>query len=204
MTPLSTDVLVIIDVQNDFVNGALGQPGADAIIEPINALVRAFEHVVVVKDWHPKDHISFATNHPGAKIGDQVDVPYGKQPLYHEHCVQGTYGAELDARLDVMKAELILQKGYRSSTDSLSAFYEADDTTTGLGAYAKAREFERVFLTGLARYGCVLASAVGSVKDGFETYIVHDATAGDYNVEECDKLIAELGIRWITSSDLVL
>jgi nicotinamidase/pyrazinamidase len=203
MTILPTDVLIIIDTQNDFVTGVFGKPESEAIIEPINALVEAFDHVVVVKDWHPKDHISFATNHAGTQMGDKIDAVYGKQPVYHDHCVQGTKGAELDPRLEVTKAELVLHKGYRSGSDSLSAFYEADGTATGMGAYLKARNFKRVFLVGLARYGCVLQSALGSVKDGFETTMVRDATAGDHNVEENDKLIAEVGIKWINSSELL-
>jgi nicotinamidase/pyrazinamidase len=203
MTILPTDVLIIIDTQNDFVTGVFGRPESEAIIGPINALVEAFEHVVVVKDWHPRDHISFASNHPGAKMRDRIDAPYGKQPVYHDHCVQGTKGAELDPRLEVTKAELILHKGYRSVSDSLSAFYEADGTATGMGAYLKARNFKRVFLVGLARYGCVLQSALGAVKDGFETAIVRDASAGDHDVEENDKLIAQAGIKWINSSELL-
>jgi nicotinamidase/pyrazinamidase len=159
--------------------------------------------VVVVKDWHPRDHISFASNHPGTKMRDKIDAPYGKQPVYHDHCVQGTKGAELDPRLEVTKAELILHKGYRSGSDSLSAFYEADGTATGMGAYLKARNFKRVFLVGLARYGCVLQSALGSAKDGFETAIVRDASAGDHDVEENDKLIAQVGVRWLNSSEIL-
>ena len=203
MAILPTDVLIIIDTQNDFVTGVFGRPESEAIIGPINALVEAFDHVVVVKDWHPRDHISFASNHPGTKMRDKIDAPYGKQSVYHDHCIQGTKGAELDPRLEVTKAELILHKGYRSVSDSLSAFYEADGTATGMGAYLKARKFKRVFLVGLARYGCVLQSALGSARDGFETTMVRDATAGDHDVEENDKLIAQAGIKWIDSSELL-
>jgi nicotinamidase/pyrazinamidase len=203
MKLLPTDALIIVDTQNDFVTGPFSQPGHKSIIAPMNALVKAFDHVIVVKDWHPADHVSFASAHPGGVVGGEVETYYGKQKTFIDHCVQGTKGAELDPDLEVTKAELVLHKGYRSSTDSFSAFYEVDGLATGMGAYLAARGFKRVFLTGIARYGCVLQSAFGAVKDGFETFIVRDASAGDHNVEENDKLIAAAGIVWINSADIL-
>jgi nicotinamidase/pyrazinamidase len=202
--PLSSkDALVVVDVQVDFVSGALAVPGAEVVIAPINRLARVFEHVIVTTDWHPADHISFVSNHPGAKTGDCIATSYGEQTLHVAHCVQGTSGVELDPRLELGKAELIVRKGYRRDVESYGAFYDGAGNSTGLGAYLKARGFERVFCTGLARHVCVLNTALGAARDGFDTFIVTDASAGDYDVEVNNLRLAAAGVKW-TSSERML
>ena len=161
MSPIMTidadDVLLIIDIQNDFLRGgALAVPGGDVIVPIVNRLVRVFAHVVVTQDWHPEGHASFASSHEGAKPFDVVRTPYGEQPLWPDHCVQGAPGAELHEELDVDSAFLILRKGVKADVDSYSAFAEADGkTTTGLAALLKARGARRVRACGLATDYCV-------------------------------------------------
>ncbi len=196
------DVFIVIDVQRDFVSGTMAIPGAQEIITPINETAGKFAHVVVVTDWHPADHVSFAASHPGSKHMDRVQVAYGEQGVFNTHCQQGTPGAELDPGLELTKAELTFRKGYRSEVDSFGAFYENDGTATGLGAYLKARGFERVFCAGLARYGCVMQSALGAAKDGFETFIVTEASAGDRDVETNNEKLAAAGVKWVSTADL--
>lgn len=198
------DVLIVIDVQNDFVSGTMAIPGAQEIITPINSAAKLFDHVVITTDWHPVGHVSFASAHPGAKERDTVKVSYGEQGVYADHCVQGTWGAELDPGLELTKAELTFRKGYRKDVDSYGAFYENDrETNTGLGAYLKARGFERVFCAGLARYGCVMQSALGAARDGFEVYMLRDASRGDRNVEENNRKLEEAGIKWTDTTELM-
>jgi len=198
------DVLIVVDVQNDFVSGTMAIPGADAIIEPINASARAFGHVVVVTDWHPVGHVSFASAH-GTEHGASVDTPYGEQRVWNDHCVQGTDGAELAPGLELTKAELVFRKGYRHDVDSYGAFWENDqETATGLGGYLRARGIERVFVAGLARYGCVLQTALGARRDEFETYMIDDAAAGRPDAEAekvAERTIADAGIGWVRSTD---
>lgn len=197
------DVLIVVDVQVDFVSGSLAVPGGEVVIAPINRLAEQFAHVVVTTDWHPADHISFVENHPGKAVGDVVRTSYGEQVLHVAHCVQGTIGAELDPRLELTKAELTFRKGYRRDTESYGAFYDGAGNATGLGAYLKARGFERVFCTGLARYVCVLNTALGAAKDGFETFIVTDASAGDYDVEANNRRLDEAGVKWVMSDEVL-
>lgn len=201
------DVFLVVDVQNDFVSGSMAIPGSESIIGPINATAEAFEHVVVVTDWHPADHVSFASAHPGASHGDTVEVPYGEQRVWNDHCVQGSEGAQLAPGLELTKAELIFRKGYRTGVDSYGAFYENDvETRTGLGDYLKARGIERVFVSGLARYGCVMQTALGAAKDGFEVYMVDDAAEGrptdPADEAAAEATIAAAGIRWTHSTEL--
>lgn len=197
------DALIVVDVQVDFVSGALAVPGGEVVIMPINRLARAFEHVIVTTDWHPADHVSFVASHPGAGVGDRIATSYGEQVLHVAHCVQGMPGAELDPRLELGKAELIVRKGYRRDVESYGAFYDGAGNATGLGAYLRARGFERVFCTGLARYVCVLNTALGAARDGFETFIVTDASAGDYDVEANNLRLAAAGVKWTSSGDIL-
>lgn len=203
MQPGPRDVLLVVDVQNDFVSGSLAIPGAAAIIAPVNAAARLFDHVVIVTDWHPAGHVSFASAHPGAAIRDVIVTRYGPQTVHADHCVQGSWGAELCPGLALGKAELVFRKGYRRAVDSYGAFYENDTVTpTGLGAYLRARGFERVFCAGLARYACVMQTALGARRDGFAAVILRDATAGGINPEESERLIAEASITWMETTVL--
>jgi nicotinamidase/pyrazinamidase len=173
----ASDVLLVIDVQNDFLaGGALAVPEGEAIVPLVNRLIKAFAHVVVTQDWHPQDHASFASTHDGAKPFDVVTAPYGEQRLWPDHCVKGGPGAALHAALDVDSAFLILRKGMNPGVDSYSAFTEADGkTTTGLAALLKARGARRVFACGLATDYCVAHSALDARAAGFETFVIDDA-----------------------------
>ena len=167
------DVLLVIDVQNDFCDGgALAVPGGQEVVPVIHRIAPAFGHVILTQDWHPQDHLSFASNHPGRVAFDTV----GDQVLWPDHCVQGSLGASLHPHLLLDKVELILRKGFRSGMDSYSAFRENDRITrTGLTGYLRERGLGRIFLAGLAYDYCVRFSAIDSVQAGFETYVVEDA-----------------------------
>ncbi len=172
-----SDALLVIDVQNDFVEGgALAVSGGASIVPLVNRLINAFRQVVVTQDWHPSGHASFASSHPGAKPFERIELPYGSQTLWPDHCVQGEPGAELHEELDVDAAFLVLRKGANADIDSYSAFTEADGTTTtGLDAMLKARGVERVFVCGLATDYCVAYSALDARAAGLETFVIDDA-----------------------------
>jgi nicotinamidase/pyrazinamidase len=174
------DLLLVVDVQNDFCpGGALAVPGGDAIVPVVNRLARNFAHVVLTQDWHPPGHSSFATAHPGHEAFSTIEMPYGAQILWPDHCVQGSRGAAFHTGLDIPRAELVLRKGYHPAIDSYSAFRENDrKTATGLAAYLRERGFERVTLCGLATDFCVLYSALDAVAAGFTTTVVLDACRG--------------------------
>lgn len=176
----STDVLLVIDVQNDFLpGGALAVPEGDAVIAPINRLAERVPHVVLTQDWHPPGHASFHGSHPGKAPYDIADLHYGEQVLWPEHCVQGTRGAELAAGLNTERAELVIRKGHHPGIDSYSAFLEADRRTrTGLTGYLAERGLKRLLLAGLATDFCVLWSALDARRDGFEVFVVEDAVRG--------------------------
>jgi nicotinamidase/pyrazinamidase len=178
--PGERDILLVVDVQNDFCpGGALAVPEGDAIVPAVNRLASGFAHVVLTQDWHPAGHLSFAGAHPGRQPFETVDVSYGRQILWPDHCVQGTPGAAFHPGLDIPHAELVLRKGYHRSIDSYSAFRENDRrTATGLGAYLRERGFERVTLCGLATDFCVLYSALDAVAAGFQATVILDACRG--------------------------
>ncbi|EEX09211.1 pyrazinamidase/nicotinamidase [Ruegeria lacuscaerulensis ITI-1157] len=171
-----THALIVIDVQNDFCpGGALAVPNGDEIVAPINAMMPDFDAVILTQDWHPAGHSSFASSHPGKAPYDLVEMPYGPQILWPDHCVQGTPGAEFhpDLRTD---ADLILRKGFRSAIDSYSAFFENDRTTpTGLEGYLRNRGIDRLTLVGLATDFCVHYSAVDAARLGFDVTVRTDA-----------------------------
>lgn len=171
------DVLVVIDVQNDFCpGGALEVKEGDAVVPVINGLARRFRHVVLTQDWHPAGHASFASSHPGKAPYEMVELSYGTQVLWPDHCVQGTRGAEFHPNLDVPMAELVLRKGFRPAIDSYSAFAENDRaTSTGLAGYLRERGLARLFMAGLAYDFCVHYSAVDGRRAGFETLVIEDA-----------------------------
>ncbi len=170
-------VLVVIDVQNDFCpGGALAVGEGHEVVPPINALIGHFEHVVLTQDWHPEGHSSFASSHEGKEPFGSVEMHYGAQTLWPEHCVQGTRGADFHPELAWDKAQLIIRKGFRPGIDSYSAFFENDRTTpTGLGGYLRERGLTRLVLTGLATDFCVAYSALDAARLGFDTTVVMDA-----------------------------
>ena len=170
----TNDVLLVIDVQNDFCpGGALAVGEGDAVVPVINALTERFDHVVLTQDWHPAGHSSFASVHSGSAPFEVITMPYGPQVLWPDHCVQGTVGAAFHAKLLVDRAELVIRKGFRGAIDSYSAFYENDRRTpTGLAGYLRERGFKRVFLAGLATDYCVYYSAVDARREGFEAIVI--------------------------------
>jgi len=200
----SADALLVIDVQNDFCpGGALAVPKGDEVVPVINRLGRRFEHVILTQDWHPAGHISFASSHPGSKPFQSIQVAYGTQTLWPDHCVQGTRGADFHPDLDVPHAELVIRKGFRRNIDSYSAFLEDDHTTpTGLAGYLRERGLKRLFLCGLAYDFCVRFSAVDGTAAGFECLVIEDATRAvglSGSVEESDMHLSSLQIKRITS-----
>jgi nicotinamidase/pyrazinamidase len=168
------DLLLVIDVQNDFCpGGALAVGDGDAVIPVINRLSERFSNVAVTQDWHPPGHSSFATAHPGSAPFQTIIMPYGEQTLWPDHCVQGTRGAAFHPQLSTQHAELVIRKGFRAEIDSYSAFYENDRCTpTGLSGYLRERGLQRLFLVGLATDYCVHYSAVDARRLGFETVVV--------------------------------
>jgi len=168
------DVLLIIDVQNDFCRGGtLAVADGDAVVPVVNRLIERFDHVVLTQDWHPPGHSSFATSHPGSAPFESVTMPYGQQTLWPDHCVQGTSGAAFHPQLVTDRAELVIRKGFRPAIDSYSAFYENDrKTPTGLAGYLRERGLKRIFLAGLATDYCVYYSAVDARRLGFDTVLV--------------------------------
>lgn len=177
MIILQTDILIIVDVQNDFCpGGALAIRGGDQVVPIINDLSRKFSPIILTQDWHPADHSSFASSHGDAKPFSSMDMTYGVQTLWPDHCIAGTKGAAFHDDLHVDKAELIIRKGFRRAIDSYSAFYENDQTTpTGLAGYLRERGFKRLFFSGLAMDYCVGFSALDAVQSGFEAIVIEDA-----------------------------
>jgi nicotinamidase/pyrazinamidase len=176
--PLSTDVLLVIDMQNDFCpGGSLAVAGGDAIINIINDLGSRFDHVILTQDWHPEGHISFASSHPGSEPYSTFQATYGPQALWPDHCLQESQGAQMHPSLDLPPAELVLRKGFRREIDSYSAFLENDHRTpTGLAGYLRERGLKRLFLCGLAYDFCVRFSAIDGTALGFECLVLEDAS----------------------------
>jgi len=168
------DLLLVIDVQNDFCpGGALAVADGDAVVSVINRLTARFDHVVLTQDWHPAGHSSFASSHAGAAPFSCITMPYGPQTLWPDHCIQGTSGAAFHPQLATEKAELVIRKGFRAAIDSYSAFFENDKTTpTGLAGYLRERGLKRVVMAGLATDYCVQYSALDARRLGFETAIL--------------------------------
>ncbi|MGI9389360.1 MAG: bifunctional nicotinamidase/pyrazinamidase [Boseongicola sp.] len=170
----ANEAILVIDIQNDFCpGGALAVPGGDEIIAPINALVPEFPVRVFTQDWHPADHLSFASQHDGHDQFTLIEMPYGPQVLWPDHCVFGSEGAAFHRSLDTIPADLIVRKGFRREIDSYSAFFENDhETSTGLEGYLRSRGVESVTLVGLATDFCVNYSAVDAVRLDFKVTVI--------------------------------
>jgi nicotinamidase/pyrazinamidase len=199
--------LIVVDVQNCFVDGGtLPVKGGAEVVPVINKLAPAFENIVVTQDWHTPGHASFASTHAGKKPFETASMPYGTQVLWPDHCVQGSDDAALLKDLKLPTAQLIIRKGFHKDVDSYSAFEEADrKTSTGLGAYLKARNVDTVFVTGLATDFCVAWTAMDARKAGFATYVIEDATrAIDLNgsLAAAWKQMADAGVKRIQSADI--
>ena len=171
------DVLIVVDVQNDFCpGGALAVPHGIRVVAPVHKAARSFDHIVLTQDWHPPGHLSFATRHPGKKPFESIETPHGTQELWPDHCVQGTRGADFHPSLHLAQAELILRKGHRIDIDSYSAFFENDHTTpTGLAGYLRERGLKRAFFAGLAYDFCVGYSALDARRLGFPAVVIREA-----------------------------
>jgi len=198
------DILLIVDMQNDFCpGGGLAVPRGDEIVPLVNRLAARFRHVVLTQDWHPRGHLSFASSYPGRTPYETIALAYGTQVLWPDHCVQGTRGADFRADLAVPHAELVLRKGYHREIDSYSAFVENDRrTSTGLAGYLRERGFARVVVAGLAFDFCVRYSAEDAHRAGLQVTVVEDACRGidvDGSVAQTRRRLAELGIPRISA-----
>jgi len=201
----SDAVLLVIDVQNDFLpGGALTVPRGDEVVPVINRLAEKFANVILTQDWHLPRHISFASRHAGRQPFETIELPYGIQVLWPDHCVQGSRGAEFAAALAINHAQAVIRKGYHAHTDSYSALLEADRVTpTGLKGMLHERGLRRVFCCGLATDFCVAWSALDAQAAGFETLVIEDAcraidTGGSLAAARRD--LAAAGVR-MTSAD---
>lgn len=199
--------LIVVDVQNCFVTGGtLAVKNGEAVVPVINRIAPKFSTVVMTQDWHTPGHVSFASAHPGKNPYDTVELSYGIQVLWPDHCVQGTDDAKLRDDLDLSKAQLIIRKGYHRDMDSYSAFAEADHTTvTGLGGYLVQRGIRSVFLAGLATDYCVAWTAIDARTAGFDTYVIEDACrAVDLNgsLGAAWKRMARSGVKRIQSENI--
>lgn len=204
-TPGERDVLLVVDIQNDFCPGGnLAVPHGDEVVPVINTLADKFAHVVLTQDWHPAGHQSFASSHPGKQPFETIEVAYGPQILWPDHCVQGTKGAAFRDDLNITRAELVLRKGYHREIDSYSAFYENDRKThTGLAGYLRERGFTRVFLAGLAFDFCVRYSAEDAHREGFAVIVIEDGCRAidmDGSAQATRDLFKKLGVRCINAS----
>jgi len=198
--PRKDTALIMIDIQNDFCpGGALAVAGGDEIVGRVNALQKDYAVRVLTQDWHPADHSSFASNEPGAEAFSVIDMPYGPQVLWPDHCVQGSKGAEFHPDLQTDRADLILRKGFRSAIDSYSAFFENDHKTpTGLEGYLRERGVHDLVLVGLATDFCVRYSAVDAARLGFGVTVLEGACRAidlDGSLAEAQRDMAEYGVK---------
>jgi nicotinamidase/pyrazinamidase len=201
------DVLLVVDVQNDFCpGGALAVPRGDEVVPVINNLAEKFRHVVLTQDWHPRGHLSFASSHPGKKPFETIAAAYGPQVLWPDHCVQMTAGAKFRPALRISHAGLVIRKGTDRSIDSYSAFYENDRITpTGLVGYLRERGVTRVFVAGLAFDFCVRYSAEDARRENFAVFVIADACRGidvDGSVGATRASLEGLGITCVTAGEL--
>lgn len=201
------DVLIVTDVQNDFCpGGALAVPGGDVVIEVIQQVAPRFEYIVLTQDWHPVGHSSFASAHAGRQPFEQIELSYGAQTLWPDHCIQGSKGAEFHPALHLPRAELILRKGFRPQIDSYSAFFENDRITpTGLAGYLEERNLTRVFLAGLAYDYCVGYSALDARRVGLQAVVIRDACRAidlEGSVAKIESQFANAGVMLIESAEI--
>ena len=204
----SRTALLVIDVQNDFIpGGSLPVPEGERIVPLINQLALQFQQVVIAQDWHPRGHASFASSHPGRQPYDVIQLPYGEQTLWPDHCVQSSAGAEFHPELDLPHAQLVIRKGCNPDIDSYSAFLEADRrTTTGLAGYLSERGIDTVYMVGLALDFCVMYSALDARAAGFNAVVVLDACRAidlDGSLAAAIERMQVAGVQLIQSTDLI-
>lgn len=198
--------LLIIDVQNDFMpGGSLAVPDGDKVVPIINGIQHKFDLVIAAQDWHPKDHISFASNHEGKSDFDEIEIHGKQQTLWPDHCVQGTEGAKFHSELDTQKWEAIFRKGTDKGIDSYSAFYDNGHLkSTGLRGYLKEKGVSQLFLCGLAGDICVYFSTYDAFKEGFACFFIEDASQplDPEGFKEIKTKMEYLGIQVISSDDI--
>ncbi len=207
LRPTERDALFIVDVQNDFCSGGrLPVPRGDEVVPVVNRLAGSFDHVILSQDWHPPGHISFASAHAGKRPFDMIDLPYGRQELWPDHCLAETTGADFHPHLCVPHAALILRKGYRKTIDSYSIFFENDRRTpSGLGGYLRERGLTRLFLAGFALDFCVRYSAEDASRLGFEPIIIEDACraiVSNGSFAEAKRVLQSLAIACVDSEEI--
>jgi nicotinamidase/pyrazinamidase len=207
LIPNEQDILIVTDLQYDFLpGGSLAVADGHTIIGPINRLAGIFRHIAMTQDWHPLGHVSFASSHDGKSPFETIELSYGTQILWPDHCVQGTRGAAISDEIDIPHAELIIRKGYEPAIDSYSGFIEADRTTrTGLAGYLRERGFRRVFCVGLALDFCVAWTALDARAAGFETYVIEDASRAIDTNGSLGRAYRDLdaaGVRLIASAQI--
>jgi len=200
-------VLLVVDIQNDFCpGGALAVPEGDRIIPVVNRIANRFTHVVFSQDWHPRDHFSFASAYEGKKPLDTIEVSYGTQILWPDHCVQGIAGAEFHRDLSALHCELILRKGFNKNIDSYSVFFENDHrTSTGLAGYLRERGLNKLYMVGLATDFCILFSTLDARRLGFEVTVIEDGVRGidvKGSLDEAWRQMEKAGVRRIRENGL--
>jgi nicotinamidase/pyrazinamidase len=205
--PGASSALIVVDVQNCFLpGGSLAVKDGDQVIPVINRIAKSFENVVMTQDWHTPHHVSFASSHEGKKPFETIQLAYGTQVLWPDHCVQGTEGAQIAKGINIPQAELIIRKGFHNDVDSYSAFVEADkETHTGLESYLKERRIDTVFVTGLATDFCVAWTAIDARHAGFNVYVVDDACRGiniNGSLAKAWDDMTAAGVKKIESSDI--
>jgi nicotinamidase/pyrazinamidase len=203
----ATDALVVVDIQHDFLpGGRLAVAGGDEIVAPVNRLAARFANVLQTQDWHPQDHVSFASNHPGRQPFETIELSYGTQVLWPDHCVIGSAGADFPPGLELPNCQMIIRKGFHRDVDSYSGFREADrKTTTGLAGYIAERRFGRLFMVGLATDFCVSWTAEDAAGNGYETYVVEDLTrpiAANGSLEAAYGRMDAAGVKRIAAADI--
>lgn len=197
----------MVDIQNDFCpGGALAVPGGDEIIQPTNNLLPEFDCIVQTQDWHPQNHLSFASNHEGKEPYETIKLDYGEQVLWPDHCVQGSEGAAFHPDLRTTASQVIVRKGFRKHIDSYSAFFENDnETVTGLHGFLKERGVDELFVVGLATDFCVKWTVLDGLKLGYKVSLVEDAVRGIDLEGSVDKAMQEMkdaGVNLTYSKDI--
>lgn len=202
------EALLIVDIQNDFCpGGALAVPNGDKIIPIVNKLIDRFDTIIQTQDWHPKGHLSFASSHSNKDEYDTIEIDYGTQVLWPDHCIQGSRGGEFHPDLNTQKTQVIIRKGFRKGIDSYSTFFENDQKTkTGLTGYLKTRGITDLYTVGLATDFCVKWSILDGIDEGFTMHIIEDAVAGidlDGSLNQAWKEMNEKGVNITTSKSLL-
>ena len=190
--------LVLVDIQNDFLkDGSLAVPEGEKIIKPINKIIKQYDLVIATKDWHPKNHISFASNHPDKKIGDIINVNGVDQVLWPDHCIQNSYGSDFPEQLDISKLAKVVYKGSDANIDSYSGFFDNGHfRSTGLSDYLKSKDVYKIDYVGLATDYCLKYTAIDSVSEGFKTRVLINCIKG---IEEkgCELALNEMKSKGI-------